>query len=111
MGPLRSFKFMARAKDAAAGGTDEATPTDWDRDEWKALPLEDRFKRRQLIERQRAKKAIDSLPEGWTVKETKHFYVLSHAQKKYTKRITAAAVPKPVAPIWTSGLVASTTST
>lgn len=90
--PLRSFHFIPRAKDANAGSKGaEATPTEWDRDEWKALPLGERFKRRSMVEKRRAKKAIDSLPEGWTVQETKSFYVLSHAQKKYTQRITAAA--------------------
>ncbi len=91
LGPLRSFRFVSRAQDASAGGTGQATPTEWDRNEWKALPLEERFKRRSLIEKERAKKAIDSLPEGWTVQETKHFYILSHAEKKFTARITAAA--------------------
>jgi len=91
MAPLRSFQFMARVTDASTGKEGQATPTEWDRDEWKALPLEERFKQRSMIEKRRAKKAIDSLPEGWIVQETKSFYVLSHAQKKYTARITAAA--------------------
>lgn len=94
-GPLRSFRFVARASDAAGTGKTgkpgEATPTAWTRDEWKKLPLEERFKRRQMIEKQRARKAIDGLPEGWTVLETEHFYVLSSAQKKYTRRIAGAA--------------------
>ncbi|MHC5072438.1 MAG: hypothetical protein ACYTGO_18350, partial [Planctomycetota bacterium] len=91
MGPMRSFRFIARASNATSGEAVEATPTEWDRDEWKALSWDDRFKRRQSIEKQRAQKAIKSLPKGWTVKETKHFYVLSNAQKKYTDRIAAAA--------------------
>ncbi len=90
MGPLRSFRFMARASDATSA-SDEATPTEWDRDDWKALSWDDRFKRRQMIETRRANKAIQSLPQGWTVKKTKHFYVLSHAQKKYTDRLATVA--------------------
>ena len=82
---LRTFKFIERTEVATEASL--VSTHKWRRKEWIKLPLKERHNKRKEIAEQRIQKAVDKLPQGWAVTHTKHFAILSHASKKYTKRV------------------------
>ena len=94
MRSLNSFKLLERSPEAASMGNQDSGPDTfgrWIRSDWKKKTVKERHELRRQIEDTRIKKAIAGLPEGWVVVESKNFTVLSHASKKFTKRLVDAA--------------------
>ena len=97
---LRSFKLIP--KDATStgpvtgGAGTGAGPGGgdlWkhDRPEWRKLSTRERQVRRKQIEEARIQEYLKDVPKGWEVSRTKRYLVLSHADKKFTKRLVDAA--------------------
>lgn len=97
---LKSFQFVKRAATLTAGGTTPGEKIDLSdakgRNRWKELSAEERKQRRKQDEEVRFRKAKTTVPEGWLVKESKNFFVISHADEKFTQRVVdhAEAVRK-----------------
>ena len=85
---LKTFKFIERK--GAVAEEKLISTSKWTRRDWKKMEPRVRHDKRKAIAEQRIRKAINSLPKGWVAKETKHFVVLTHASKKYTKRVLIA---------------------
>jgi hypothetical protein len=96
---LQSFRFVKRESSAVGtGGTTGSSrvevgdSTDPDkRKAWKELSAKERTDRRKSTEESRMRRVKDSLPAGWTSRNTPHFLVVSHADQKYTDRVVEAA--------------------
>lgn len=98
---LRSFKLIPRATNATSGPTTggsggksgELVADLWtkDREQWRKLSANERQLRRKQIEEQRMALMQKDLPEGWTVRRTKRYLVLSHGDSKFTDRLVDAA--------------------
>ena len=91
MATLGSFKFIAATGGRSTKKEDAVLKRRHSSEEWKKLSAKERIGIRKEIDKAREKKMIARLPEGWTVTKSKHFLVLSHSSKRYTKRITDAA--------------------
>jgi hypothetical protein len=98
MSSLQSFRLVKRESSAVGtGGTTGSSRTEVGdstdssrRKAWKALSAKERTDRRKSTEESRIRRVKDSLPAGWTAKNTKHFLVVSHADAKYTDRLVEA---------------------
>ncbi len=98
MSTLKSFRLIEKqASDAAAvtGGPGGSATTElmWksDREQWRKLSVTERQNRRKQIEEARMAQVQKDIPEGWSVKRTKHYLVLSHGDSKFTNRLVDAA--------------------
>lgn len=93
---LASFRFdeggKLRSKGPSTGPADAALADSklWTefRDEWKKAPRKERHRLRKDVEERRFEKLRETTPESWTITESKHFLVISHADPKTTKRMT-----------------------
>lgn len=61
------------------------------RSEWKKLSTEERYETRRQMEREHHKAARARTPPDWTITESKHFLVISHAEGKFTKKMIDGA--------------------
>ena len=100
VGCLQSFKLIKRdASNVNVGGMGGTTGSggvpgglgDTKREEWKALSAKERADRRKSDEESRFQRAREKVPQGWTVKNSKNFLVISHADQKTTDRMVEAA--------------------
>jgi hypothetical protein len=92
---LKSFQFIKRAAAGPTGGTTgSAKKIDLlslkGRKEWKELTAEERKRRRVQDESVRFEKIKKTIPDGWKVRETKYFFVLSNTDDRYTDKVVEA---------------------
>lgn len=84
---LKSFKLIKRDPKAAEN----------DPEEWRTVKLESKMtpEERMRHRRDKAEETIrrieETLPEGWTTSRSAHFFTVSNASKKYTKKIVQQA--------------------
>ncbi len=86
---LKTFKLLEVEDPSAAenlmGKGYEIRITDIDK--WRKMPLDERHERRKADEARQHELLRSKLPKDWEVTETEHFLVISHADKKFTKKI------------------------
>ncbi len=89
---LKSFEFIDMSE---SGGTADLENPMWtrDRSKWVKKKSSDRIKIRKEIEEKRRDLYISTAPEGWYTMTSKSgdYVALSHADKRYTKHVLAAA--------------------
>lgn len=96
---LRSLRFSAPAVEASApitggGGKTKRTSTKlWSafRDEWRKRPKKERDEIRKDMEKRHHEATRGTTPEDWSISESKHFMIVSHASPKFTKQMTEGA--------------------
>src|SRR5690606_14825196 len=96
---LNSIRFSAPAAEVAApitggGGKTKRTSSKlWTafRSEWRKRPKAEREEIRKDMERQHHEAVKGTTPEDWSVSESEHFLVISHASDKFTKQMTEGA--------------------
>lgn len=92
---LNSIRFSAPVVEASAPKTaGRRTSTKlWTafRGEWRKLPYLERKEIRLEMERSHHEAVKKKTPESWTVSESKHFLVVSHTSKKFTKQMVNGA--------------------
>ena len=100
MKSLNSMRFTAPAVEASApitgsgGGKTRKTSTKlWSafRKEWRKRPKKERDEIRKDMEIQHHEAIKKTTPEDWSVTESKHFMIVSHASPKFTKQMTEGA--------------------
>lgn len=98
MRTLKSVRFSAPVAEATAviTGNRKVRRTStrlWTafRDEWRKRPHEERREIRKDMEEQHHEKVRKLTPEGWSVTESRHFLVVSHAGEKFTDQMTKGA--------------------
>ncbi len=89
---FRTFKLSARTGALPGGEVTGSTirVVDPDKDDEERTP-EERQKDRDDAFNRMAARIRDGLPKDWTVTESKHFLVVSHADKRFTKGMTEHA--------------------
>lgn len=94
---LNSIRIKAPAAEASAPithkGTKRTSTRLWTafRSEWRKRPSQEREEIRKDMERQHHAATRKATPEDWTITESKHFMVVSHASPKFTKQMTDGA--------------------
>lgn len=87
---FRSFKVIPR--DASlAGGEDVSNGSKIKITDGKEETPEEMKKRRMDAQEKVFKKAVDTLPQGWTNKRTAHYLILNHAKPAYADKVAAHA--------------------
>lgn len=87
---FRSFKVIPR--DASlAGGDDVSNGTKIKITDGKDETPEEMKKRRMEAQEKVFKKAVETLPQGWTNKRTAHYLILNHAKPAYADKVAAHA--------------------
>ncbi|HEB52074.1 MAG TPA: hypothetical protein ENI87_02340, partial [bacterium] len=99
MKSLRSIRFDDSVVEASApitgGGKGRKRTSSrlWTafRDEWRKRPRAERDEIRRGMEQRHHEAVRKATPEDWTISESKHFLVVSHASAKFTKQMTDGA--------------------
>src|SRR5688572_22839696 len=96
---FKSFRFTdVEAGNGAAAADSELENPMWtrDREKWRELPKQERWKIRPAMEIKRRERVLADVPQGWFVQESKskRFTAISHTDKKHTTLVldTAEAV-------------------
>ncbi|MCA8975105.1 MAG: hypothetical protein KDC98_10305 [Planctomycetes bacterium] len=92
---LESIRFSEPALESGAaetGGRRTSTRV-WTafRSQWRKRPHEERVDIRRTMERDHHAAVKGRTPEDWSVEESKHFLVVSHADPKFTKQMVEGA--------------------
>ncbi|HEX5052539.1 MAG TPA: hypothetical protein VFZ65_12250 [Planctomycetota bacterium] len=97
MDALESVRFTAPAATAGVTHGDGAKPAEtkkmsnrlWTgfRSEWRKRPSLERSEIRHKIEQEHHAAVREKTPPDWTVTDTKHFLVVSHADERFTARM------------------------
>jgi len=88
---LNSFRFIERNGESAISDDLENPLWTRDRSRWMKLEFDQRVDMRKSIEKKRRDLYVATAGEGWFTRQSKRYFALSHADKKYTKRVLAAA--------------------
>jgi hypothetical protein len=92
---LASVRFLepAGAVATAAAGDQHLTSRLWTgfRTEWRKRAAKDRFELRIAIEKARHDKVRATTPADWKLSDSKKFLVVSHADTRFTERMTEGA--------------------
>ncbi|MCK5943143.1 MAG: hypothetical protein KAI24_14280 [Planctomycetes bacterium] len=96
MRTLNSVRFTEPEATAVITGNKESRRTStrlWTafRSEWRKRPFAERREIRKEMEETHHEKVRQLTPDDWTVSESKHFLVVSHAGDKFTKQMTEGA--------------------
>ncbi|MCA8966486.1 MAG: hypothetical protein KDC48_16515 [Planctomycetes bacterium] len=88
------FKEGVAETTAAVTGAGKSTSTRlWSafREEWRKRPSLERAEIRKQMEADHHKAVRAKTPSDWTIEESKHFLVVSHADERFTKRMVDGA--------------------
>ncbi|MFK7740549.1 MAG: hypothetical protein AB8H80_09500 [Planctomycetota bacterium] len=61
------------------------------RSEWDKRPIEERTEIRKDMEADHHRRVRKLTPDGWAMSESKHFFVVSHADKKFSEKMVKGA--------------------